>query len=201
MLDGTKFIAAAAHYADGIDPWHILETGGSDISSAIPMGSVLTLPATGSESNKGAVISRKTTGDKQAFMNEHVQPVFAILDPVYTYTLPARQVANGVVDAFVHTVEQYVTYPVNAKIQDRFAEGILLTLIEEGPKALKEPENYDVRANVMWAATRGAERPDRRRRAARLGYPHARPRADGDARPGSRPDAGGGSACAVERKT
>ena len=154
VLDGTKFIAAAAHYADGIDPWHILETGGSDISSAIPMGSVLTLPATGSESNKGAVISRKTTGDKQAFMNEHVQPVFAILDPVYTYTLPARQVANGVVDAFVHTVEQYVTYPVNAKIQDRFAEGILLTLIEEGPKALKEPENYDVRANVMWAATR-----------------------------------------------
>ena len=123
------------------------------IKSAIPMGSVLTLPATGSESNKGAVISRKTTGDKQAFMNEHVQPVFAILDPVYTYTLPARQVANGVVDAFVHTVEQYVTYPVDAKIQDRFAEGILLTLVEEGPKALKEPENYDVRANVMWAAT------------------------------------------------
>lgn len=163
------------------------------------MGSVLTLPATGSESNKGAVISRKTTGDKQAFMNEHVQPVFAILDPVYTYTLPARQVANGVVDAFVHTVEQYVTYPVNAKIQDRFAEGILLTLIEEGPKALKEPENYDVRANVMWAAA-GAERPDRRRRAAGLGYPYARPRADGDARHGSRPDAGGGSACAVERK-
>lgn len=78
VLDGTKFIAAAAHYADGIDPWHILETRGSDIKSAIPMGSVLTLPATGSESNKGAVISRKTTGDKQAFMNEHVQPVFAI---------------------------------------------------------------------------------------------------------------------------
>ncbi|MCL7705318.1 iron-containing alcohol dehydrogenase, partial [Enterobacter kobei] len=89
VLDGTKFIAAAAHYADGVDPWHILETRGSDIKSAIPMGSVLTLPATGSESNKGAVISRKTTGDKQAFMNEHVQPVFAILDPVYTYTLPA----------------------------------------------------------------------------------------------------------------
>ena len=117
------------------------------------MGSVLTLPATGSESNKGAVISRKTTGDKRAFMSTHVQPVFAILDPVYTYTLPPRQVANGVVDAFVHTVEQYVTYPVDGKIQDRFAEGILLTLVEDGPKALKEPENYDVRANIMWAAT------------------------------------------------
>jgi NADP-dependent alcohol dehydrogenase len=153
VLDGTKFIAAAAHYAADSDPWEILETYGSKVASAIPMGSVLTLPATGSESNKGAVISRKTTGDKRAFMSTHVQPVFAILDPVYTYTLPPRQVANGVVDAFVHTVEQYVTYPVDGKIQDRFAEGILLTLVEDGPKALKEPENYDVRANIMWAAT------------------------------------------------
>ncbi|EKK4080106.1 alcohol dehydrogenase [Cronobacter dublinensis] len=153
VLDGTKFIAAAAHYTAASDPWHILETRGSDITDAIPMGSVLTLPATGSESNKGAVVSRRATGDKQAFHSPFVQPRFAILDPVYTYTLPPRQVANGVVDAFVHTVEQYVTYPVNAKIQDRFAEGILLTLIEEGPKALEEPENYDVRANLMWAAT------------------------------------------------
>lgn len=153
VLDGTKFIAAAANYPENIDPWHILQTGGKEIKSAIPMGCVLTLPATGSESNAGAVISRKTTGDKQAFHSAHVQPVFAVLDPVYTYTLPSRQVANGVVDAFVHTVEQYVTKPVDAKIQDRFAEGILLTLIEDGPKALKEPENYDVRANVMWAAT------------------------------------------------
>jgi NADP-dependent alcohol dehydrogenase len=153
VLDGTKFIAAAANYPADIDPWNILLTHGNDVKSAIPMGSVLTLPATGSESNKGAVVSRRTTGDKQAFMSEHVQPVFAVLDPVYTYTLPPRQVANGVVDAFVHTVEQYITYPVNAKVQDRFAEGILLTLVEDGPKALKEPENYDVRANVMWAAT------------------------------------------------
>ncbi|MGE0969017.1 alcohol dehydrogenase [Klebsiella sp. WOUb02] len=153
VLDGTKFIAAAAHYDENVDPWEILETHGKNVKSAIPMGSVLTLPATGSESNKGAVVSRKTTGDKRAFMSSHVQPVFAILDPIYTYTLPPRQVANGVVDAFVHTVEQYVTYPVDGKIQDRFAEGILLTLIEDGPKALQEPENYDVRANIMWAAT------------------------------------------------
>nr|WP_314267621.1 alcohol dehydrogenase [uncultured Moellerella sp.] len=153
VLDGTKFIAAAANYAENIDPWDILLTGGEKITSAIPMGSVLTLPATGSESNKGAVISRYSTGDKQAFMSPHVQPVFAVLDPVYTYTLPTRQVANGIVDAFVHTVEQYVTYPVDAKIQDRFAEGILLTLIEDGPKAINEPENYDARANIMWAAT------------------------------------------------
>ncbi len=153
VLDGTKFIAAAANYPADIDPWNILLNHGNDVKSAIPMGSVLTLPATGSESNKGAVVSRRETGDKQAFMSEHVQPVFAVLDPVYTYTLPPRQVANGVVDAFVHTVEQYITYPVNAKVQDRFAEGILLTLVEDGPIALKEPENYDVRANVMWAAT------------------------------------------------
>ncbi len=153
VLDGTKFIAAAANYAENIDPWDILLTNGEKITSAIPMGSVLTLPATGSESNKGAVISRYSTGDKQAFMSPHVQPVFAVLDPVYTYTLPTRQVANGIVDAFVHTVEQYVTYPVDAKIQDRFAEGILLTLIEDGPKAINEPENYDARANIMWAAT------------------------------------------------
>ena len=116
VLDGTKFIAAAAHYDADIDPWEILETYGSKIASAIPMGSVLTLPATGSESNKGAVISRKTTGDKRAFMSSHVQPQFAILDPVYT-TPCRRAVANGVVDAFVHTVEQYVTYPVDGKIQ------------------------------------------------------------------------------------
>jgi len=153
VLDGTKFIAAAAEYPQDKDPWNILLTHGADVEAAIPMGSVLTLPATGSESNKGAVISRRATGDKQAFGSEFVQPVFAILDPVYTYTLPVQQVANGVVDAFVHTIEQYLTYPVNGKVQDRFAEGLLLTLIEEGPKALKEPENYDVRANVMWAAT------------------------------------------------
>ncbi len=102
----TKFIAAAANYPENIYSWHILQTGGKEIKSAIPMGCVLTLPATGSESNAGAVISRQTTGDKQAFHSAHVQPVFAVLNPVYTYTLPPRQVANGVVDAFVHTVEQ-----------------------------------------------------------------------------------------------
>ncbi|CNJ78162.1 alcohol dehydrogenase [Yersinia aldovae] len=151
VLDGTKFIAAAVSYPQ--DPWHILETTGRDIKQALPMGSVLTLPATGSEANNGAVISRRSTGDKQHFFSPHVQPLFAVLDPVVTYTLPSRQVTNGVVDAFIHTIEQYLTYPVDAKVQDRFAEGLLLTLIEEGPKALAEPENYNVRANIMWSAT------------------------------------------------
>ncbi|GKX50509.1 alcohol dehydrogenase [Budvicia aquatica] len=151
VLDGTKFIAAAADYLG--EPWEIVTSRGKKVTKAIPIGSVLTLPATGSEMNDGAVISRRETGDKQAFMSEHVLPKFAILDPVTTYSLPPRQVANGVVDAFIHTIEQYLTYPVNAKVQDRFAEGLLLTLIEEGPKALKDPEDYAVRANIMWSAT------------------------------------------------
>ncbi|AXW86735.1 NADH-dependent alcohol dehydrogenase [Lonsdalea britannica] len=153
VADGTKFIAAAANYTASEDPWHILQTHGQDITQALPIGVVLTLPATGSESNSGAVITRKASGDKQAFHTPLVRPQFAVLDPVVTYTLPERQIANGVVDAFVHTLEQYLTYPVDAKVQDRFAEGLLLTLIEEGPRALKEPDNYTVRANVMWSAT------------------------------------------------
>lgn len=151
VLDGTKFIAAAAGYPQ--DPWHILQTVGSEITHAIPLGSVLTLPATGSEANSGAVISRRSTGDKQHFFSPHVQPLFAVLDPEVTYTLPERQTTNGVVDAFVHTIEQYLTYPVDGRVQDRFAEGLLLTLIEEGPKALQQPEDYGVRANIMWSAT------------------------------------------------
>ena len=154
VLDGSKFIAAAAHYDPARDPWHILETVGGEVASAIPLGSVLTLPATGSEMNMGAVITRKSTGDKQHFFSPFVMPRFAVLDPVLTYTLPARQVANGVVDAFIHTLEQYLTYPVNAPVQDRFAEGILHTLIEVGPRLLTATEPvYDDRANLMWAAT------------------------------------------------
>ncbi len=153
VADGTKFVAAAARYDAAKDPWEILLTRGSRVTGAVKMGVVLTLPATGSESNNGAVISRQATGDKLPFFSAFTYPVFAVLDPVTTYSLPARQVANGVVDAFVHTVEQYLTYPAEGRIQDRFSEGILLTLIEEGPRALAEPENYDVRANVMWSAT------------------------------------------------
>lgn len=153
VVDGTKFIAAAARYTASSDAWHILQTVGNHIADAVPMGCVLTLPATGSESNSGAVITRKSSGDKQHFFSPLVQPRFAVLDPVVTYSLPPRQIANGVVDAFVHTLEQYLTYPVDAKVQDRFAEGLLLTLLEDGPRALAEPENYAVRANVMWSAT------------------------------------------------
>lgn len=152
VIDGTKFIAAAA-VLDGVDPWQILEQHGKPVKAALPFGSVLTLPATGSEMNPAAVVTRKATHEKFAFSSRHVFPKFSILDPSVTTTLPLRQVGNGVVDAFAHVMEQYMTYPADAPVQDRFAEGLLLTLIEEGPKAISDPDNYAVRANVMWSAT------------------------------------------------
>ncbi len=151
VIDGTKFVAAAARYAG--EPWRILETHGADVRDALPLGSVLTLPATGSEMNNGGVITRKALGAKLAFRSPHTFPRFSVLDPVKTYTLPARQIANGIVDAFVHIVEQYLTYPAGGLAQDRFAEGLLQTLIEIGPKALAQPHDYTVRANLMWVAT------------------------------------------------
>ncbi|MDW5415022.1 iron-containing alcohol dehydrogenase [Iodobacter sp. CM08] len=151
VIDGTKFAAAAALYEG--EPWDIFSTGGQHIKAALPLGAVLTLPATGSEMNNGSVITRSETKTKLPFMNGHVFPQFAVLDPTKTYSLPARQIANGAVDAFVHVVEQYLTYPVNAPVQDRFAESLLQTLIETGPQALATPTDYAVRANLMWAAT------------------------------------------------
>ncbi|MFZ6844921.1 iron-containing alcohol dehydrogenase [Undibacterium sp. RuTC16W] len=152
VIDGTKFIAAAILF-DGEDPWAILEKGGRNVTQALPFGSVLTLPATGSEMNSGGVVTRKSIKAKMAFSSRHCFPKFSILDPATTFTLPIRQVGNGAVDAYVHVMEQYMTYPVNSPVQDRFAEGLLTTLIEEGPKALASPEDYDVRANLMWCAT------------------------------------------------
>ena len=151
VVDGSKFIAAAALF-EGEDPWDILAKQ-VRIKKAIPLACVLTLPATGSESNTGAVVTRN--GNKLSFASPLVRPIFAILDPAVTLSLSARQVGNGVVDAFVHTMEQYLTYSVNGKVQDRFAEGLLITLIEEGPKALaaETSEDLEVRGNIMWAAT------------------------------------------------
>jgi NADP-dependent alcohol dehydrogenase len=151
VVDGTKFIAAAALF-EGDDPWDFIAKG-QPIKQALPIGCVLTLPATGSESNTGAVVTRD--GNKLPFSSPLVRPMFAVLDPAVTLSLSDRQISNGVVDAFVHTMEQYFTYSVNGKVQDRFAEGLLLTLIEEGPKALaaETTKDLDVRGNIMWAAT------------------------------------------------
>jgi NADP-dependent alcohol dehydrogenase len=152
VLDGTKFIAAGACYRG--DPWKMLAHRATmPPKSAVPLGCILTLPATGSESNGFAVISRRSTQEKLAFGSEHTYPRFAVLDPTTTMSLPAKQVRNGIVDAFAHVMEQYCTYPVNAALQDRQAEAILATLIEQGPITLKNPADYHARANFMWAAT------------------------------------------------
>lgn len=151
VVDGTKFIAAAALF-EGDDPWDILIKR-SPVKQALPLAAVLTLPATGSESNGNAVVTRN--GNKLPFASPLLRPQFAVLDPKVTLSLSDRQISNGVVDAFIHVIEQYLTYNVNGKVQDRFAEGLLQTLIEEGPKALNAETKDDlaIRGNIMWSAT------------------------------------------------
>jgi NADP-dependent alcohol dehydrogenase len=154
VIDGTKFITLASHYKG--DSRDLLKYGFTPIpfdvlGKVVPFGTVLTLPATGSEMNSGAVISYEH--GKFPVICELAFPAFSILDPTITFTLPRIQVANGVIDAFVHTTEQYITYPVDARIQDRIAEGILQTLIEIGEITVAQPENYDARANLVWSAT------------------------------------------------
>ncbi len=151
VLDATKFIAAALCYK-GDDPWDLMKDASRIPTRALPLGSVLTLPATGSEMNSFAVISRDSTQEKLAFSSPTVFPKFSILDPTTTYSLPPRQTANGIVDAFVHVMEQYMTFDAGSPLQDRQAEAILLTLIEEGPKAMAKPKSYSARSNIMWCA-------------------------------------------------
>ena len=151
VLDATKFVAVASVYPEGRDPWEIMLTVNA-VKAAMPLGCVMTLPATGSEMNGNAVITRDSTQEKLFFKSTKVLPRFSILDPETTFSLPPRQTANGVIDAFAHVLEQYLTYPVAAPLQDRQAEAILQTLIEEGPKALAAPDDYDARANIMWCA-------------------------------------------------
>jgi NADP-dependent alcohol dehydrogenase len=151
VLDGAKFVAAAVPYAG--DPWEILLTNGEKIRSALPLGTVLTLPGTGSEANGAAVISRRSIREKLSFTQTAVFPRFSILDPETTFSLPERQIANGVADAFTHVIEQYLTYPAHAAVQDRFAESVMRVLVDEGPRSVRNPRDYDARANVVWAAT------------------------------------------------
>jgi NADP-dependent alcohol dehydrogenase len=150
VIDGCKFIANAVKFKKS-DPWEILL--GAKCESALPLGCVLTLPATGSEMNPYSVVSRRSIMQKKDFSSIHSYPKFSILDPVVTFSLPERQIINGIIDPFVHVTEQYLTFDVNSPLQNRQSEAILATLIEEGPKALKDPTNYDVRANLMWCAT------------------------------------------------
>lgn len=151
VIDGTKFIAAAMKFQEG-DPWKILSER-AVVGSAIPFGTILTLPATGSEMNSGSVISRNSTKEKFAFGSVYTYPKFSILDLSVLHSLPKTQIANGIVDAFIHTTEQYMTYGVNAQLQDLFAESILKTLINEGPKVCENSEDEESGANFMFSAT------------------------------------------------
>lgn len=152
VIDGVKFISGAVPY--GGDPWDVLnKKEGCNFTEAIPFGTVLTLPATGSEANSGAVINRSEFEQKRIMSGPMFFPKFSFCDPTQVATLPKRQLANGVVDAFMHTVEQYLTYPTGNLLQERQAEGILATLVEIGPKVVEAPDNYELASNLMWCAT------------------------------------------------
>ena len=151
VIDGTKFLSAAALY-EGDEPWDILKNNIRSFKG-MPFGTVLTLPATGSEMNSGAVITRAKTKEKFAMGGPSLFPVFSILDPEVVQSIPQRQIANGLADAFTHVLEQYMTYSVDAKLQDRFAESILQTLIEVAPAILKDTSDYKAASNFMWSCT------------------------------------------------
>ena len=152
VIDGAKLIAASIPFSDS--PWEIVtEKYKVQFGDPLPLATVLTLPATGSEMNHTSVISHRATDQKLAWRSEAIFPKFSILDPMVTTTLPIKQIRNGIVDAYVHVMEQYLTYPVDAPLQDRQAEAILLTLQEIAEKALEVPADYEARASLMWCAT------------------------------------------------
>ena len=151
VIDGAKFISGAVNYAG--DPWDVLtQVPGCTFSSAVPFGCILTIPATGSESNSGAVISRSELKEKRTMGGPLFFPKFALLDPTFVATLPKRQIANGVIDAYTHTMEQYLTFKGENLLQERYAEGILSTLIEIGERVLENPSDYELAATLMWSA-------------------------------------------------
>ena len=152
VIDGTKFIAAAIPYEG--EAWDII-TRHDAVTKAVPLATVLTLPATGSEMNNGAVISRRSTHEKFPFHSDLVYPRFSVLDPCVTFSLPKKMVAAGLADTFVHVMEQYMTYPVDARVMDRWAEGLLQTVMEISPAAMSDEPDYDTMANFMLCATMG----------------------------------------------
>ena len=153
VIDGVKFISAAVKF-DG-NPIDILQKRLliKDLSQVIPFGTVLTLPATGSEMNSGAVVTIEATQEKLSFGGSALFPKFSICDPTVIASLPKRQIENGIVDAYTHVMEQYLTYQHEAMLQDRIAEGILQTLIEIGPKVVENPTDYALASNFMWCCT------------------------------------------------
>ncbi|WP_163445054.1 iron-containing alcohol dehydrogenase [Flavobacterium columnare] len=153
VIDGTKFISGAVKYQG--DEVEILRQRilFKDLKEVVPFGTVLTLPATGSEMNSGAVITIEATQEKLTLGGSALFPVFSICDPTVIESLPKRQLQNGVVDAFTHVMEQYLTYPHDALLQDRIAESILQTLVEIGPSVVENPTDYKLASNFMWSCT------------------------------------------------
>ena len=151
VIDGVKFISSAAYY-EGDEPWDILKKRVRTFKG-MPFATVLTLPATGSEMNSGAVITRASTKEKLTMGGPGLFPQFSILDPQVVHSVPKRQLANGITDAFTHVLEQYMTYPAGAFLQDRFSEGIMQTLIEIAPRIIADPSDYEAASNFMWSCT------------------------------------------------
>lgn len=151
VIDGTKFISAAVKF-DG-KPIDILQKGIRILDNTLPFGTVLTLPATASEMNSGAVITINETQEKLSFGGPALFPKFSICDPEVVASLPKRQIQNGIIDAYTHVLEQYLTYPHDALLQDRISEGILQTLIEIGPEVVENPTEYKLASNYMWSCT------------------------------------------------
>ena len=153
VIDGVKFISGATHFEG--NPIDILKNRVlfTDISKVIPFGTVLTLPATGSEMNSGAVVTIEATQEKLVLGGSALFPKFSICDPSVIASLPKRQIQNGIIDAFTHVMEQYLTYPTHAYLQDRFAESILQTLVQIGPQVVENPTDYALASNFMWCAT------------------------------------------------
>ncbi len=151
VIDAAKLIAASINYQG--DPWDFLVKPHTESSKYVALATVLTLAATASEHNSGAVITNWETHEKLFFGRDQLYPRFSILNPEFTFSVNKEQSAYGTIDAFVHVLEQYINTSLQTPMQDRFSEGILLTLIENGPKVLDEPENYDVRANIMLCAS------------------------------------------------
>lgn len=151
VIDGTKFLSSATLY-DGNNPWDIL-TNRIRTFEGLPFGTVLTMPATGSEMNSGAVITRESTKEKLTMGGPGLFPKFSVLDPNVVKSIPKRQIANGLTDSFVHVLEQYMTYPVGAGLQDRFAESILSNILEIAPKMMGKEFNETIAGEYMWSCT------------------------------------------------
>ncbi|PRD45514.1 iron-containing alcohol dehydrogenase [Sphingobacterium haloxyli] len=152
VIDGVKFLSAAVGYQG--DPWDILKLRiRTEEGQSMPFGTILTLPATGSEMNSGYVVSRKETNEKLAAGGPGVFPQFSILDPEVVRSIPRRQIVNGITDAYTHVLEQYITAPSAADLQERIAESILISLQETAPKLMTPEFDYGAAANFMWCCT------------------------------------------------